>query len=618
MLPKWCFIFATDNDTLNVLKTGGDNVKKRILIIAIAVIAVFVLFVPVFTYTARDGGSKIHVPLIPWMYYIDYHEISGVHDHNIKMHTFKDYPYAEKAESPEYTGGHGMGLFFGLFDITFDRYEVYKDGYKGKIKGFFESAPEVPDKEKIFKDIFETLDSGDREKTAKMFSSAAREAPGFEKELDAFLKAYPGNMSKMQPDSSFSEVLEPDHGRRLDNGVYALECYRSRAGNVNGRWYYIFISYLYYCASGEEYTGINKILILDESSRAVFNSNDTVKPFDHALCDIAPTGIDYRKIGGDYYIWISNPNTPIKMNDMLNALKRCKTIDDVVKALGTPNASEKGKVLKRYFYEGISEDGEPKYYCITENELLNDDKPSITCNTWTTEKRNGGSLYDSAKDYKEYPPDLKTPYEDTFTLTLNADYSISRDSHEGFGSLGWEVYRNGEHVLSRVAVRELTLEPRLQWLDGNTGTFTVYLSAWLDGGYKRVSNIIEYTLEEPVQTEAGTGMVMIVDGTKVPVIWDDNVSVMELRILAKNGMTLQMSAYGEKKHGANIGKVLDTHDDTINVSAGDIVLHSSNKIVICSGPGSGLYTRIGKIDLPEKEINRLFANKVVTITLKRG
>ena len=594
--------------------------KKRILIIVFAVIAACILFVPVFSYTARDGGSKLRVPLVPWMYYIEYHELSEqtAISHNVQPHSINTFPYAEKTEKPEYIGGHGVGLFFGLIDITFDKYAVYKDGYKVKINGLFERIPEAPEKERLITDVLAAFDTGDREKLVKKFSSAAREAPGFETELDAFLKAYPGGLSKIKLDSDFSEWLETDHGRRLDNGVYARECYRSLAGTVNGRWYYVFVSYLYYCSSGEQHTGINKILIFDEASRAVFNSTNTVKPFEHALCDTAQTGVDYRRIGSDYYVWTARRETPLKVLEVSNALRPCKSYDDVVKALGEPNASVKGDKTSRYFYEGIAEDGKPRYYCITITEYDNRDRTWITCNVWETDKRSGATLFDSLMDSKEYPPELKIPFEDTFTLTLNADYSISRDSHEGFGSLGWEIYRNGEHVLSRVAVRELTLEPRLQWLDGNTGTFTVYLSAWLDGGYKRVSNIIEYTLEEPVQTEAGTGMVMIVDGTKVPVIWDDNVSVLELRILAKNGMTLQMSAYGEKKHGANIGKVLDSHDDTINVSAGDIVLHSSNKLVICSGPGSGLYTRIGKIDLPEEEINRLFANKEVTITLKRG
>lgn len=474
--------------------------KKRILLIVIAVIAVFIFFVPVFTYNVKDGGSKIRVPLIPWMYYIDYRETAGMTaSFNIQHHTINPVPYAEKPEKPEYIGGHGVGLFFGLIDITFDKYAVYEDGYKVKIKGIFERIPEAPQEEKLIMDVLAALDSGDREKLAKKFSSAAREAPEFDQELDTFLKAYPGDLSKIQLDSNFSEWLESDHGRRLDNGVYAYECYRSLAGTVNGRWYYVFVSYLYYCSSGEQYTGINKIVILDETSRAVFISTKTVKSFEHALCDIDQTGIEYRRIGGDYYVWKANRETPWKVLEVINALRPCKNYDDVVKALGTPNASVKGDKTSRYFYEGIAEDGKPRYYCITVIDYDNRDRSWISCSIWDNDNRSGATLFDSNKDHREYPAELKIPFEDTFTLKLNDDYSITRDDHEGFESLGWEIYRNGEHVLSRVAVRELTLEPRLQWLNGNTGTFTVYLSAWLDGGYKRVSNTIEYTLEEPAQ-----------------------------------------------------------------------------------------------------------------------
>lgn len=522
--------------------------KKRILLIVLAVIAVFVLFVPVFTYTAKDGGSKLRVPLIPWMYYIDYHETAGMTaSFNIQHHTINPVPYAEKPEKPEYIGGHGVGLLFGLIDITFDKYAVYEDGYKGKIKGLFEMTPKVPENKKILKDTLEAFDSKDREKVAKKFSLAAKVAPGFDQELDEFLKVYPGDLSKIQLDGGFVEWLESEHGRRLADGKYALECYNSWAGTVNGRWYYIFISYLYYCASGEEYTGINKILILDETSRAVSISNDTAKPFEHALCDIDQTSIEYRRIGGDYYVWKANRETPWKALEVINALRPCKNYDDVVKALGEPNASVKGDKTGRYFYEGIAEDGKPRYYCITVTDYDNRDRSWISCSIWDTDNRSGATLFDSNKDHREYPAELKIPFEDTFTLKLNDDYSITRDDHEGFESLGWEIYRNGEHVLSRVAVRELTLEPRLQWLNGNTGTFTVYLSAWLDGGYKRVSNTIEYTLEEPAQTESGDGICMTVDGREVPVIWENNASVMALKKLAKNGMTFRINAYGDTK-----------------------------------------------------------------------
>ena len=97
---------------------------------------------------------------------------------------------------------------------------------------------------------------------------------------------------------------------------------------------------------------------------------------------------------------------------------------------------------------------------------------------------------------KGYPTNYpEVPLEENFHLTLESDYSITRDEHDGFKNLGWVIKRNGVTVLDRLAEKELTLEPRYQWKHGEYGKFTIYLTAAIDGKYQRVSNIIEYTID---------------------------------------------------------------------------------------------------------------------------
>ena len=94
---------------------------------------------------------------------------------------------------------------------------------------------------------------------------------------------------------------------------------------------------------------------------------------------------------------------------------------------------------------------------------------------------------------KGYPTNYpEVPLEENFHLTLEDDYTITRDDHGGFKNLGWVIKRNGKTVLERVAENELSLEPIYQWMHGEDGKFTVYLTAVVDGEYRRVSNIIEY------------------------------------------------------------------------------------------------------------------------------
>lgn len=83
---------------------------------------------------------------------------------------------------------------------------------------------------------------------------------------------------------------------------------------------------------------------------------------------------------------------------------------------------------------------------------------------------------------------------EVFAITLNDDYTITRDEHDGYRNLGWHIERNGVQVLDRVAENELTLDTH-KWVGDMSGKYTIYLTAYINGAYVKVSNIIEYELE---------------------------------------------------------------------------------------------------------------------------
>ena len=95
------------------------------------------------------------------------------------------------------------------------------------------------------------------------------------------------------------------------------------------------------------------------------------------------------------------------------------------------------------------------------------------------------------KGYPEGYPEK--PLEDFFHLTLEDDYAITRDESDAFKDITWRVIRNGHVILERNANGELMLETDLQWIYGEDGDFAIYLTAFVDGQYRRVSNVIEYT-----------------------------------------------------------------------------------------------------------------------------
>lgn len=79
---------------------------------------------------------------------------------------------------------------------------------------------------------------------------------------------------------------------------------------------------------------------------------------------------------------------------------------------------------------------------------------------------------------------------ETFTLTMDDDHTVTRDEHDGFDNLGWMILKDGVQVLHRNAEDELSY----QYFGNDTGDYTIYLVAYINGTYIRVSNIIEYTI----------------------------------------------------------------------------------------------------------------------------
>ena len=121
--------------------------------------------------------------------------------------------------------------------------------------------------------------------------------------------------------------------------------------------------------------------------------------------------------------------------------------------------------------------------------------------------------------------------------------------------------------------------------------------------------------ENVKEQEKETFMVMRIDDEKLDVTWENNISVDELKELAADGLTISMSMYGGFEQVGSIGKNITRNDKQMSTSPGDIVLYSGNQLVVFYGSNSWAYTRLGKINLTEKELMKLLSNGDVTITL---
>lgn len=106
-----------------------------------------------------------------------------------------------------------------------------------------------------------------------------------------------------------------------------------------------------------------------------------------------------------------------------------------------------------------------------------------------------------------------------------------------------------------------------------------------------------------------------IDNTLVDVNWLDNDSVTALTNLAKDRLIITMSKYGGFEQVGLLGATLPSNDEMITTSPGDIVLYSSNQIVIFYESNIWTYTKLGHINIGKNELADLLGDEDVTITL---
>lgn len=114
---------------------------------------------------------------------------------------------------------------------------------------------------------------------------------------------------------------------------------------------------------------------------------------------------------------------------------------------------------------------------------------------------------------------------------------------------------------------------------------------------------------------ANMELTLKIEGIEVDVIWADNDSVRALKNLAKDGLTINMSKYGGFEQVGSIGSTLPSSDTRITTNPGDIVLYSSNQMVIFYDSNTWSYTKLGHINLSKSELTDLLGDEDVVITL---
>ena len=114
-------------------------------------------------------------------------------------------------------------------------------------------------------------------------------------------------------------------------------------------------------------------------------------------------------------------------------------------------------------------------------------------------------------------------------------------------------------------------------------------------------------------TKKEENMKLSIDNQELDVAWEDNDSVKALKGILP--LTINMHEYGGFEQTGSIGQSIVRNDSQIDVVPGDIVLYSGNAISVFYSTSSWSYTRLGKINMSQNELEQLLGNGDVTITL---
>lgn len=111
-------------------------------------------------------------------------------------------------------------------------------------------------------------------------------------------------------------------------------------------------------------------------------------------------------------------------------------------------------------------------------------------------------------------------------------------------------------------------------------------------------------------------LILKINDNEVDVNWENNESINSLKNIINDELIINMNKYGGFEQVGSIGKSLPSKDIRITTEPGDIVLYSSNNIVIFYGSNTWEYTKLGHINLSKDELEKLLSKDNVLIKLE--
>ena len=241
----------------------------------------------------------------------------------------------------------GIGIYKGYKAIKYASYETVLDMWRDGEGGYGKEGM------RLVKDVLSAADKGDRELLVKHFSDKIRGRKDFDQMIDRFLEDYPGDLSDLEIEQAPSGGPSAK-GEPLDGGGYITSEFKKYVIKGDGRWYYLYVSFVDYTRLAEEYIGINRICLQNAGARATYNQTGQHRDDSDIICEIEDFDPRYVKIiHNEAYVW-DETDEPLLTREEINDLIVSNNGDasKIVEQLGRPNSvyeTDYGSV--EYFYK---------------------------------------------------------------------------------------------------------------------------------------------------------------------------------------------------------------------------------------------------------------------------
>ncbi len=221
----------------------------------------------------------------------------------------------------------------------------------------------------IIRALLTSADKGDREAFARNFTPETQQKPGFDRAVDAFFAAYPVGLSRCEKMDNAAEDPDQDDAGSGRTGRTSFCCV------LDEQWYCAIIGYCYGNDDAPDKVGVTYFRVMNLQAAAVYYGAGQEPDGDgFPVCDIkSPDEYNARLIGGQAYLWETDREPSLSEELLRRILEKTSRLDDPIYRL---TIGEPGVVIKHedspqfgYFYQIVSQDGEPRYvYFQTDSE----------------------------------------------------------------------------------------------------------------------------------------------------------------------------------------------------------------------------------------------------------